>query len=170
MQARRSPDTARSALAKRRAEAEARAKDQIEILRISAAMRRHQSVADALQRILLRGQQFVLDRIAGIVQVHPWAVGPDGALLGHLLTIDDATFDSVAEDCAVELLTLPEALEAQWSDLSERAAWSGAYTAALRALADQEERNDLAMRQRAEIGGHVQGKGDSASKREKGGL
>jgi hypothetical protein len=147
IEARRSPESARSALAKRRAEAEARAKDHIDILRAAAAIRRHQSVADTLERILVRGMRFVLDTAADILRPQPWAVSPEGDLLGHILTVDDAVFDSVAAECRVEILTLPDALNLDWGDLEQRSLWASAYVAALRSLADHEERKDRALRE-----------------------
>ena len=146
VETRRSPERARAALAKRRGEADARAKDHIEILRASAARRRHQSVADALERILVRGSEFLFATVADIFRPQPWAISSDGELLGHLLTVDDATFDSVAEECLVELLTLPEALDRHWADIEQRSVWAAAYVGALRALADHEERRDTAVR------------------------
>ena len=147
VETRRSPESARAALAKRRGEADARAKDHIAILRASAARRRHQTVADALERILVRGSEFLFATAEDIFRPQPWAIGSEGALLGHLLTVDDATFEGVAEECVVELLTLPEAFDRPWADLDQRSVWASAYVAALRALADLEERKAAAIRE-----------------------
>lgn len=95
----------------------------------------------------MRGAEFSFATAADIFRPQPWAIGSDGDLLGHLLTVDDATFDSVAEECVVELLTLPEALDRLWADLEQRSMWASAYAGALRALADHEERRDIAIRE-----------------------
>lgn len=95
----------------------------------------------------MRGAEFLIATAADIFRPQPWAIGSDGALLGHLLTVDDATFDSVAEECVVELLTLPEALDRDWADLEQRSVWASAYVGVLRALADHEERRDTAIRE-----------------------
>jgi hypothetical protein len=151
IEAKRSPESAKSALAKRRAQAEARAKDHIGILRTSAALRRHQHVSDVLERILASGSTFSFTRASDLFQPQPWAVASHGALLGHLLTVDDAVFESVADECLVEILTIPEAFEQEWANLEQRSAWVVAYAAALRSLADEAESNDKTIRDQAEL-------------------
>jgi len=147
VEARRSPNHAREALAKRRAEADARAKDAIAILRASAAKIRHEAAAAALQRVLLRGMRFVFDGLPDLLAPQPWALDADGRVLGHVLTVDDDTFELIATACAVDVLTIPEAFDRAWSVLEQRAVWVGAYVEALRALADREEQRDHAFQQ-----------------------
>lgn len=151
IEARRSPAAARESLAKRRAEAEARAQDHIEILRLSAAKRRHERTAEALQRVLVTGRRFVFDTVAELFAPQPWGIDPNGALMGHLLTIDDGSFDLVAEDCSIELLTIPDAFDRTWADLEQRSAWSATYAESLRALADREEQRDRALQQQRDL-------------------
>jgi hypothetical protein len=151
IEVRRSPAAAREALAKRRADAQARARDHIEILRLSAAKRRHERAADALQRVLVAGKCFVFDTVASIFEPQPWAVGAGGSVLGHLLAIDDETFDRIADDCEIEVLSIPDALDRSWPDFEQRSAWAATYTDSLRALADREEQRDGALRQQRDL-------------------
>lgn len=147
VEARRSPNHAREELAKRRAEADARAKDAIAILRASAAKIRHEAAAAALQRVLLRGMRFVFDGLPDLLAPQPWALDADGHVLGHVLTIDDALFERVATSCDIDVLTMPEAFDRTWSDLEQRTLWVGVYVEALRALADSEDQRNHAFRQ-----------------------
>jgi hypothetical protein len=151
IEAKRSPHEARVELEKRQVAAEVRARDNIDILKTAAAMHRHQMAAGALQRILLRGRSFALDTLADMFLPQPWAVSDEGALLGHLLTIDGSVFDQVADAMMIEVLTFPEALEwgRFWSNLDERSMWAAAYVDALRGLAATVERQDISVRERA---------------------
>lgn len=157
VEARRSPNLAREALAKRRAEADARAKDEIAILRASAAKARHEAAASALQRVLLRGMRFAFDRLADLLQPQPWALDADGSLLGHLLTVDDAVFERVLPSCDVEVLTMPEAFDRTWASLEQRTLWADAYVESLRVLADSEEQKDRAVRQHEDLSQRLPG-------------
>jgi hypothetical protein len=64
----------------------------------------------------------------------PWAVDATSAVLGHLLTVDDAAFDSVADKCLIDILPLPEIFDRPWANLEQRTAWVGIYSDALRGL------------------------------------
>lgn len=151
VEARRSPNHAREALAKRRAEADARAKDAIAILRASAAKIRHEAAAAALQRVLLRGMRFVFEGLPDLLAPQPWALDADGRVLGHVLTVDDDTFDLIATACAVDVLTMPEAFDRAWGDLEQRTLWVGLYVEVLRALADREEQRDHAFQRHEDL-------------------
>ncbi len=109
-------------------------------------MLRHRHTATVLEKLILSGKRFVFDTAAQLFAPQPWAIDDAGALLGHLLTIDDEVFDQVAEECSVEILTLPEAFDRAWADLEQRSAWVATYTEALRGLADREEQRDRAVR------------------------
>lgn len=113
-------------------------------MRASAAKTRHEAAAAALQRVLLRGTRFVFDRLADLLQPQPWAVDDDGRVLGHVLTVDDAAFERAASACALDVLTISEALDRTWADREQRTLWVGAYVRTLRALADHEAMKDLA--------------------------
>ena len=114
-------------------------------------MLRHQHVADVLQRILVSGRRFLFNTLADLMMPQPWAVDANGAVLGHLLTVDDAVFAQVADECLVETLAMPEAFDRTWADLEQRSAWVETYAEALRALADREEQRDRAVRQQDEL-------------------
>jgi hypothetical protein len=151
VEVRRSPASATATLTERRAEAEARAKDHIAILRNKAAERRYQHVADVLQRMMVIGKRFVFNNAADVVMPHPWAVDASGAVLGHVLTIDDAAFDIMADECLVDIFTLFEVFERPWADLEQRSAWVGTYVKALIGLARQAKRKDRAVRQERDL-------------------
>src|SRR5690606_37796016 len=78
----------------------------------------------------------------------PWALDADGAVLGHLLTIDDDVFLAAIADDRVDGLTLGEACGLPWGDLDERAAWTAVYADALRTLAEEAEGQLVAQRRR----------------------
>ena len=135
--AKRTPQEAKAGLAKRRAEADARAKAVIEALRSAGDLRRHQAAADALEGLLTRATGLRFDTLADLAMPQPWALDADGAVLGHLLTVEDAVFLAAVADDRVDGLTLEEALGLSWGDLDGRAAWTKVYAETLRALADE---------------------------------
>lgn len=81
----------------------------------------------------------------------PWALDADGAVLGHLLTVEDAVFLAAIADDRVDGLTLEDALGLPWADLDERTAWSEVYAETLRALADEAEGRLEAQRRHAAL-------------------
>lgn len=146
--AKRTPQQAKEALARRRAEADARAKAAIEALRTAADLRRHQAATEALEGILARATGLRFDTLTDLLAPQPWAVDEDGAILGHLLSVEEEVFLAAIEDNRVDGLTLGEAFGLPWVDIDERAAWTRVYADALRAMADEAEGQLEAQRRR----------------------
>jgi len=71
-----------------------------------------------------------------------------GAILSHLLTVDDATFLAAVEDGRLDGLTLEEAFGQLWADMDQRAVWTTLYAELLRGQADLAERQLEAQRRR----------------------
>lgn len=148
IEAKRTPQEARAALAKRRAAADARAKAAIEALRTAGELRRHQAAADALEGLLTRATGLRFDTLPDLLAPQPWVLDADGAVLGHLLTVNDDVFLSAVDDGRLDGLTLGEAFGLPWVDLDDRAAWTRVYADALRGLADEAEGQLEAQRRR----------------------
>ena len=148
IEAKRTPQEARAALAKRRAAADARAKAAIEALRAAGDLRRHQAAADALEGLLTRATGLRFGTLADLLAPQPWALDAEGAVLGHLLTVEDAVYLTAIADGRVDGLTLGEAFALPWVNLDERAAWTRMYADALRAMADEAEGQLEAQRRR----------------------
>ena len=146
--AKRTPQEAKEALAQRRAKADARAKAVIEALRNAGDLRRHQAASDALEGLLARATGLRFGTLADLLAPQPWALDEDGAILGHLLTVEEAVYLLVVERDQLDGFTLDEAFGLPWVDLDERAVWTQVYTDALRALADQAEGQLEAQRRR----------------------
>lgn len=144
----RTPQQAKAALSQRRAEADARAKAVIEALRAAGDLRRHQAAADALEGLLTRATGLRFDTLADLLAPQPWVLDADGAVLGHLLTVNDDVFLSAVDDGRLDGLTLGEAFDLPWVDLDDRAAWTRVYADALRGLADEAEGQLEAQRRR----------------------
>lgn len=155
----RTPKEARDALAKRRAEADARARAVIEALRTSADLRRHQATAAALEGLLTRATGLRFETLADLLAPQPWALDEDGAVLGHLLTVGEDVFLAAVADERVDGLTLGQAFGLPWADLDEREAWTRVYADALRALADEAEGQLEAQRRRDKLGRIAEGVG-----------
>lgn len=163
--AKRTPQQAKEALARRRAEADARAKAAIEALRTAADLRRHQAATEALEGLLTRATGLRFDTLADLLAPHPWVMDEDGAILGHLLTVDEAIFLAAVEDGRLDGLTLEEAFGQLWADMDQRAVWTALYAELLRGQADLAERQLEAQRRRnalAELAGHRTGAGKAA--------
>lgn len=150
--AKRTPQEAKAALAKRRAEADARAKAVIEALRSAGDLRRHQAAADALEGLLTQATGLRFDTLADLAMPQPWALDADGAVLGHMLTVEDAVFLAAVADDRVDGLTLEEVFGLPWADLDERTAWTEVYAETLRALAEEAEGRLEAQRRREALG------------------
>ena len=82
----------------------------------------------------------------------PWALDADGAVLGHMLTVEDAVFLAAVADDRVDGLTLEEVFGLPWADLDERTAWTEVYAETLRALAEEAEGRLEAQRRREALG------------------
>lgn len=102
--------------------------------------------------MLTRATGLRFGTLADLLAPQPWALDADGAVLGHLLTINDDVFLSAIADDRVDGLTLGEAFGLSWADLDERAAWTGVYAEALRAVADEAEGQLEAQRRRNRLG------------------
>lgn len=146
--AKRTPQQAKEALARRRAEADARAKAAIEALRTAADLRRHQAATEALEGLLTRATGLRFDTLADLLAPQPWALDEDGAILGHLLTVNDAVFLAAVADGRLDGLTLEEAFGQLWADMDQRAVWTTLYAELLRGQADLAERQFEAQRRR----------------------
>lgn len=151
IEAKRTPQEARAALAKRRAAADARAKAAIEALRAAGDLRRHQAAADALEGLLTRATGLRFGTLADLLAPQPWTFDADGAVLGHLLTVDEEVFLAAIADGRLDGLPLGEAFGLPWANLEERAAWTRVYADALRAMADEAEGQLEAQRRREEL-------------------
>lgn len=81
----------------------------------------------------------------------PWALDADGAVLGHMLTVEDAVFLAAVADDRVDGLTLEEVFGLPWADLDERTAWTEVYAETLRALAEEAEGRLEAQRRRVAL-------------------
>ncbi|WP_133818084.1 hypothetical protein [Tahibacter aquaticus] len=138
-------------MAQRRAAADARANQAIDILRLTADSRRHQAAIDVLQRILLRGRVMRFDTLAQILEPQPWVTDAQGYLMDHVLTAETAILEHVCEAALFEVLALPDALEKPWADVEQRKKWSELYAATLRALADRADDAMRAMREAAAL-------------------
>lgn len=136
-------------MAKRRAEADARALAAIEALRTAADLRRHQAAGDALESLLLRATGLRFDTLADLLAPQPWALDEDGAVLGHLLTVGKDVFLTAIESGQVDGMTLEDAFGRQWADIDERAAWTRVYAHGLRGAADKAEGRLEAQQRRA---------------------
>ncbi len=86
--------------------------------------------------------------LADLLAPQPWALDEDGAILGHLLMVEEAVYLSVIERDQLDGFTLDEAFGLPWVDLDKRAVWTQVYAEALRALADQAEGQLEAQRRR----------------------
>lgn len=148
IEARRTAKEARDALAKRRADADARAKAAINALRSSADLRQTQMATDALEALLMRGTGLRFATLSDLLAPQPWALDGSGAVQGHLLTVDDAIYLTAIEDLQVDGLTFAEVFNLGWVDLDERAVWTREYTNVLGSLAYQAEQQMEAERRR----------------------
>lgn len=86
--------------------------------------------------------------MADLLAPQPWALDETGAILGHLLTVDDATFLAAVEDGRLDGLALEEAFGQLWADLGQRAIWTRLYAEVLRGHADHAERQLEAQRRK----------------------
>lgn len=101
--AKRTPQEAKQALAKCRAEADARAKAAIEALRTAEDfLRRHQAAVGTLEGILAWGTGSASARWPDRLAPQPWALDEDDAILGHLLRVEDEAFLAAMEDHRVD--------------------------------------------------------------------
>jgi capsid protein len=145
MDAKRSPTEAAKSLKQRRAETAERARKNRDTLERAISLRQHRSILAALEKIMIRGREFVLDTWANLLQPHVWALDASGHVVGHVLTISDDAFHGAADWLVAPLA---EALDEIWSDPLERRAWRGSFVDALRRLANQSEAVEQAWEDR----------------------
>lgn len=101
-----------------------------------------------MEGLLVRATGLRFGTLADLLAPQPWAIDVDGAVLGHLLTVGEEVYLAAVADDRVDGLSLGEAFGLLWADLDERAAWTGIYADALRALADEAEGQLEAQRRR----------------------
>jgi hypothetical protein len=148
MRIKRSKAEAKKTLVERRAQADARARATIDLLARAAALHKHKAALNALEQIMIRGRTFVLHTLGDIMLTQVWALDAHGAVLGHVLTIDDAALMSAHD---IDLLTIADALDCAWGDPVERGLWQAAYVSALRRVADEAEAVERALVDRAAL-------------------
>ncbi|CRQ92585.1 MULTISPECIES: hypothetical protein [Stenotrophomonas maltophilia group] len=100
------------------------------------------------QGLLTRATGLRFGTLADLLAPQPWTFDADGAVLGHLLTVDEEVFLAAIADGRLDGLPLGEAFGLPWADLNERAAWTRVYADALRAMADEAEGQLEAQRRR----------------------
>lgn len=148
MRTTRSIKQTRDDLAERRAAAAQRAREQIDILRTAAALRRHEDAAAALEGVLARGR-LVFANLADLLLPHVWATNASGALLGHLLVVDDAIYAQALDADAFDVFSLADALAQPWEDLEAQAVWVAVFADLLDEERDAAQRSlDAALRRR----------------------
>ena len=102
-----------------------------EVDRIQAAIEL-KSAEDALSKARERAKRLgvvCFDTLADAAETHPWA-RVDDKIVGHLWTVDDATFESLNVDTVFEG-TLEQALLEPWDDNRFRFPFDNAMTAVL---------------------------------------
>ncbi|MCD5965004.1 hypothetical protein [Stenotrophomonas maltophilia] len=118
----RSIKQTRDDLAERRAAATQQVRPQIDILRAAATLRCHEDAAAALEGLLASGR-LAFASLADLLLPQVWATNPSGALLGHLLVVDNAIYAQTLDGDAFDVLSLADALAQSWEDLAAQAVW-----------------------------------------------
>ena len=122
----RSIKQTRDDLADRRAAATQRAREQIDILRTAATLRRHEDAAAALEQVLARGR-LVFTSLADLLLPQVWATNAQGALLDHLLVVDDTTYALALDADEYDVFSLADALAQPWANLDAQTGWVALY-------------------------------------------
>lgn len=130
MHATRSIKRTRDDLIERRAAAAQRAREQIDILRTASALRRQEAAVEALDQLLGRGR-LVFGTLADLSTPQVWVTNRQGAVLGHLLTVDAAAYGLALDADAYEVWSLAEVMAQPWEDLDAQATWVAIYAAVL---------------------------------------
>lgn len=148
MRTTRSIKQTRDDLAERRAAASQRARDQIDMLRTASALRRQEAAVEALGQLLARGR-LVFATLADLFVPQVWATNGQGAVLDHLLVVDDATYAMALDADAYDVWSLADVLAQPWENLDAQAAWVVVYVALLDEERDAvEKRLEAALRRR----------------------
>lgn len=146
MDAKQSPKEAAKTLQQRRADNAARARKNRDVIDRAIALRQHRAILHALEQIMIRGREFVLDSWAALQVPQVWAVDASGAVLGHVCTV---ALDVLRAAPDFLVAPLAAALMEPWSDPTERTTWTAAYVDALRRIAAQAETVERALQERA---------------------
>ena len=145
MRATRSIKQTRDDLAERRAAAAQRVREQIDLLRTAATLRRHEDAVAALEQVLARGR-LVFASLADLLLPQVWATNAQGALLDHLLVVDDATYAQALDADEYNVWSLADALAQPWADLDVQAGWVAIYVELLEGERDAaQKRLDAAL-------------------------
>lgn len=148
MRTTRSIKQTRDDLAERRAAAAKRVREQIDILRTAATLRRHEDAAAALEGLLARGR-LAFAGLADVLLPQVWATNASGALLGHLLVVDDTIYAQALDADAFDVLSLADALAQPWEDLDAQAVWVAIFAELLDEERDAAQQGlDAALRRR----------------------
>lgn len=148
MRTTRSIKQTRDDLAERRAAAAQRVREQIDLLRTAAKLRRHEDAVAALEQVLARGR-LVFAALADLLLPQVWATNAQGALLDHLLVVDDATYALALDADEYDVWSLVDALAQPWADLEAQAIWVALYVELLDDERDVvQKRLDAALRRR----------------------
>ena len=145
MRTTRSIKQTRDDLAERRAAAAQRVREQIDLLRTAATLRRHEDAVAALEQVLARGR-LVFASLADLLLPQVWATNAQGALLDHLLVVDDATYAQALDADEYNVWSLADALAQPWADLDVQAGWVAIYVELLEGERDAaQKRLDAAL-------------------------
>ena len=145
MRTTRSIKQTRDDLAERRAAAAQRVREQIDLLRTAATLRRHEDAVAALEQVLARGR-LVFASLADLLLPQVWATNARGALLDHLLVVDDATYAQALDADEYNVWSLADALAQPWADLDVQAGWVAIYVELLEGERDAaQKRLDAAL-------------------------
>lgn len=167
MEIKRTKDEARRIIAQRRADAEAQARRQIDAQQRAMTRQHAEATLAALDRIMIRGRAFLLDRLADIMAPQVWATDADGDLLGHVLTVDTEALALAAQMDRLIVCPLADALDRAWSDAEQHAAWTALYAGALRSVAAGADAVERALSDRDELlRAAVGGDGGQSERRE----
>ena len=126
MRTTRSIKQTRDDLVERRAVAAQRAREQIDILRTASALRRQEAAVEALEQLLARGRLFFAT-LADAFMPQVWVTDGQGAVLDHLLMVNDATYALALDADEYVVWSLAEALAQPWADLDAQAGWVAIY-------------------------------------------
>lgn len=126
MRTTRSIKQTRGDLAERRTAAAQRAREQIDILRTAAALRRQEAAVEAFEQLLVRGR-LVFATLADLLMPQVWVTDGQGAVVDHVLMVDEGTYALALNADGYEVWSLADALTQPWADLDAQAGWVAIY-------------------------------------------
>lgn len=119
------------------------------MLRTASALRRQEAAVEALGQLLARGR-LVFATLADLFEPQVWATNAQGALLDHLLVVDDATYALALDADEYDVWSLADALAQPWANLEAQAVWVALYVEVLDGERNTaQKRLDAALRRRA---------------------